>query len=207
MRANINIDLIGEEKVFDMAQAKAHGQVTCPTNPGHVFNGNETLTVEVIDASRMDVPASTIGEQNIQLSAGQSFPVSFAFSFDESRAGRGYGGRNITASIKDNNDKLLYTCMVRTDVSDNVDVVVERVRNYEEFISGQWPQAEKSFSFPSPDPRNNPIKISLPRLATTIRTKFKPSQHGHDWNSTASIEEKPFLKHCFASLVSDIDKI
>ena len=119
-----------------MAQGNAHGQVTCPTNPGHVFNGNETLTVEVINASLMDAPSVTLGEQNIQLSAGQSFPITFNFSFDESRAGPGFGGRNVTASIKDSNNKLLYTCMVRTDVADNVDVVVEKVRSYEELNAG-----------------------------------------------------------------------
>lgn len=108
-----------------MSEAIASGRIVCPSNSGHSFNGNETLTITVADRSLMDGPSFTLGEEIVKLSAGQSFPISFKVTYDESRVGRGHGGRSISVAITDENNKVLFWSPIRTDAAEGIDLTVE----------------------------------------------------------------------------------
>ncbi len=67
-----------------------------------------TLTISVLDTSRQDVAAATLGEQTIELDGSQQVPISFAVPVDASSADAS-ASYAVRATIRDGNDALLWT--------------------------------------------------------------------------------------------------
>lgn len=103
------------------------GKVTSSMNSSDVFRGNEILETSVVDASIMDVSSTLLGRQRIQLQPGQKFPVRFEFYYDQSRTGRGHGGRTMQARITNTNGQLLYINDTHTEFQSEVKIDVRRV--------------------------------------------------------------------------------
>ena len=106
-----------------MASATISGQITS-NDSSHVFEGGEKVQVSAVDASRMDAASITLGEQEILLKQGQTFPINFQFSYDKSRAGQGYGGLCMQARITSKNLRLIYINDTHTPLVENVTINV-----------------------------------------------------------------------------------
>lgn len=110
-----------------MSESTVKGKVTFPAGNAEPFQGNETLKVSVVDASRADAASKSLGVQNIQLKSGQSFPVDFEVSYNKSNAGPGPDGLLINARLEGEGGKLLYINDTRTQVADGVEIKVIKI--------------------------------------------------------------------------------
>ncbi|CAF4321438.1 unnamed protein product, partial [Adineta steineri] len=85
------------------------------------------LKVSTVDASLADAPSIQLGNQNITIQQGQSFPIPFEFSYDKSRARVDGNGVLVEARITDKNYRLIFLNDTRTQAVDNVTVDVIQV--------------------------------------------------------------------------------
>ena len=88
------------------------------------FNGDEILTVMVQNTARMDAPAITLGEQIINLKAGDGFPISFSVEYDaEAASGVPDYGFTLHAMIENHQGDRLYRSDTRTSANaDKIEV-------------------------------------------------------------------------------------